>query len=116
AHRVLNELGDEEKPEFVLMVIDSCQLSRGLFLATQLIDLGLNLALVLNMADIATRKNIAIKSFEIFKALGVPILSTDARGEKGLEQIRELIHQQNFSKKSSFLAIEEVVPTSLLSE
>lgn len=116
AHRVLNELSDEERPEFVLMIIDSCQLSRGLFLATQLIDLGLNLALVLNMADIATRKNIAIKSFEIFKSLGVPILSTDARGEKGLDQIRELIHQQNFSKKSSFINIEEVVPASLLDE
>ena len=116
AHRVLNELSEEERPEFVLMVIDSCQLSRGLFLATQLIDLGLNLALVLNMADIATRKNIAIKSFEIFKALGVPILSTDARGEKGLEQIRELIHQQNFSKKSSFINIEEVVPATLLDD
>lgn len=116
AHRVLNELSEEERPEFVLMVIDSCQLSRGLFLATQLIDLGLNLALVLNMADIATRKNIAIKSFEIFKALGVPILSTDARGEKGLDQIRELIHQQNFSKKSSFINIEEVVDATLLSE
>lgn len=116
AHRVLNELSDEERPEFVLMIIDSCQLSRGLFLATQLIDLGLNLALVLNMADIATRKNIAIKSFELFKTLGVPILSTDARGEKGLDQIRELIHQQNFSKKSSFINIEEVVPASLLNE
>lgn len=116
SHRVLNQLSEEERPDFVLMVIDSCQLSRGLFLATQLIDLGLNLALVLNMADIATRKNIAIKSFEIFKALGVPILSTDARGERGLDQIRELIHQQNFSKKSSFINIEELVPGTLLSE
>ena len=116
AHRVLNQLSEDEKPDFVLMVIDSCQLSRGLFLATQLIDLGLNLALVLNMADIATRKKIEIKTFEIFKALGVPILSTDARGEKGLDQIRELIHQQNFSKKSSFITIEEVVPGNLLNE
>lgn len=116
AHRVLNQLSEGEKPDFVLMVIDSCQISRGLFLATQLIDLGLNMALVLNMADIATRKNIAIKSFEIFKSLGVPILSTDARGEKGLDQIRELIHQQNFSNKSTFLAIEEVVPAAFLDE
>ncbi|MCE7053832.1 ferrous iron transport protein B [Algoriphagus sp. AGSA1] len=116
AHRVLNELRDEERPEFVLMIIDSCQVSRGLFLATQLLDLGLNLALVFNMADIAARKNIAIKSFEIFKALGVPILSTDARGDKGLDQIRELIHEQNFSKKSSFVEIEEIVPASLLNE
>jgi len=116
AHRVLNQLSESEKPEFVLMVIDSSQLSRGLFLATQLIDLGLSLAIVLNMADLATKRNIGIKTFEIFKALGVPILSTDARGEKGLDQIRDLIHNRNFSKKGSFLAIEEVVPIGLLEE
>lgn len=114
AHRVLNQLHTEEKPDFVLMVIDSLQLSRGLFLATQLIDMGLNLALVLNMADLASKKNIEIKSFEIFKSLGVPILSTDARGEKGLDQIRELIHQSNFGKSSGFIAIEEIVDRTIL--
>lgn len=114
AHRVLNQLHTDEKPDFVLMVIDSLQLSRGLFLATQLIDMGLNLALVLNMADLASKKNIEIKSFEIFKSLGVPILNTDARGEKGLDQIRELIHQRNFGKSSGFIAIEEIVDNSIL--
>lgn len=116
ANRVLSQTSLAEKPEFVLMVIDSSQLSRGLFLATQLIDLGLSLAIILNMADLATKRNIAIKTFEIFKALGVPILSTDARGEKGLDQIKDLIDTRNFSKKGSFLAIDEVVPTSLLDE
>jgi ferrous iron transport protein B len=114
AHRVLNQLNTEEKPDFVLMVIDSLQLSRGLFLATQLIDMGLNLALVLNMADLAAKKNIEIKSFEIFKSLGVPILSTDARGEKGLDQIRELIHQRNFGHSTGFIAIEEIIDKSIL--
>jgi len=116
ANRVLSQTNQAEKPEFVLMVIDSSQLSRGLFLATQLIDLGLSLAIVLNMSDLATRRNITIKTFEIFKALGVPILSTDARGEKGLDQIRDLIHTRNFSKKGSFISIDEVVPESLLEE
>ncbi|UZD23247.1 ferrous iron transport protein B [Algoriphagus halophytocola] len=116
AHRVLNNLSQHGQPDFVLMVIDSCQLSRGLFLATQLIDMGLNLALVLNMADIAKRKNLSIKTFEIFKTLNVPILSTDARGEKGIDQIRDLIHQQNFSKQNTFLDIEEVVPADILNQ
>ncbi len=116
ANRVLSQTNQAEKPEFVLMVIDSSQLSRGLFLATQLIDLGLSLAIVLNMSDLATKRNITIKTFEIFKALGVPILSTDARGEKGLDQIRDLIHTRNFSKKGSFIAIDEVVPERLLDE
>lgn len=114
AHRVLNQLNIQEKPDYVLMVIDSLQLSRGLFLATQLIDMGLNLALVLNMADLASKRSIEIKGFEIFKALGVPILSTDARGEKGLDQIRDLIHQRNFGNTSGFIEIEEIVDKPLL--
>lgn len=115
AHRMLNQFNDSERPDFVLMVIDSSQLSRGLFLATQLIDLGLNLAIVLNMSDLAEERKVRIKTFEIYKSLQIPILSTDARGAKGLEQIKELIHQQNFGRqKESFIAIEDVVPQELL--
>lgn len=116
AHRVLNQLSTTERPDYVLMVIDSTQISRGLFLATQLIDLGLNLALVLNMSDLAGKLNIQIKTFDIFKALGVPILSTDARGAEGLESIKELIHERNFGSKGTFVAINEVVSPEILEE
>jgi ferrous iron transport protein B len=116
AHRVLNQLSEVERPDYVLMVIDSLQLSRGMFLASQLIDLGLNLALVLNMSDLAEKHDLEIKGFELFKALGVPILNTDARGSKGLEQIRELIHQKNFSKKSQFLQVDDFIDSSLLQD
>ncbi|MBN3584608.1 ferrous iron transport protein B [Algoriphagus aestuarii] len=114
AHRVLNHIDKKKRPDYVLMVIDSCQLSRGLFLATQLIDLGVSLAIILNMADLASKKNIEIKNYEIYKSLGVPILSTDARGFKGLEQIKSLIHEKNFSINSSYLNISEIIPQSLL--
>jgi ferrous iron transport protein B len=116
AHRVLNQIGLEDRPDFVLMVIDSSQLSRGLFLATQLIDLGINLAIILNMADLAEKKNLEIKTFEIFKALGVPILSTDARGLQGMEKIKNLISQKNFAKGPEFVDIREAIPAELLSQ
>jgi ferrous iron transport protein B len=116
AHRVLNNPELEKRPDYVLLVIDSTQLSRGLFLATQLIDLGINLTILLNMADLATAKNIEIRSYELFKHLGVPILQTDARNQKGLEQIKELIHQRNFSKAPQFVDILEVVPATLLDQ
>lgn len=96
------------------MVIDSTQLSRGLFLATQLIDLGVNLTILLNMADLASAKNIEIRSYELFKQLGVPILQTDARNQKGLEQIKELIHQRNFAQAPQFVDIVKVVSPSIL--
>ncbi|EAZ79235.1 ferrous iron transport protein B [Algoriphagus machipongonensis] len=114
AHRVLNHIDKEKRPDYVLMVIDSCQLSRGLFLATQLIDLGIQLAIVLNMADLASKNNLEIRNYEIYKSLGVPILSTDARGIKGLDQIKTLIHDKNFSIESSYLNISEIIPQALL--
>lgn len=113
-HRVLNQFSELEKPDFVLMVIDSVQLSRGLFLATQLIDLGLNLAIVLNMSDLAEKSHLEIKTFELFKKIGVPILRTDARHQKGIDQIRELIHQQNFSNPGPFIEAKEFLDTNEL--
>ena len=114
AHRVLNQPNPEDKPDFVLMVIDSTQLSRGLFLATQLIDLGLNMAILLNMSDVAEKKKIEIRAFELFKALGVPILNTDARSLKGMDQVKDLISQRNFSKSGPFIEISQIVPAELL--
>ena len=116
AHRVLNNTSLEKRPDFVLMVIDSTQLSRGLFLATQLIDLGVQLTILLNMADLAAAKNIEISSYELFKQLGVPILQTDARNQKGLAPIKEIIQQRNFSKGSQFIDILEVLPADLLDQ
>ncbi len=116
AHRVLNQPNPEDRPDFVLMVIDSTQLSRGLFLATQLIDLGLNMAILLNMSDVAEKKKLEIRAFELFKALGVPILNTDARNLKGMDQVRDLISQRNFSKAQPFIDITQLVPGELLAK
>ncbi|GAA0879804.1 ferrous iron transport protein B [Algoriphagus jejuensis] len=114
AHRVLNQTKLETRPDHVLMIIDSSQLSRGLFLATQLIDLGVNLAIILNMSDLAQKKNIEIKTYELFKSLGVPILSTDARNQKGLDEVKKLISERNFCKAPGFVEIQQVIPAEML--
>lgn len=114
AHRVLSNTQLETRPEYVLMVIDSTQLSRGLFLATQLIDLGVNLAIILNMTDVAEKKSLEIRPFELFKNLGVPILQTDARNQKGLDQIKNLISERNFSQASKFIDILDVIPADII--
>lgn len=116
AHRVLNQTNLEARPDQVLMIIDSSQLSRGLFLATQLIDLGVNLAIILNMADLAQKNKLEIKTYELFKALGVPVLSTDARNQKGLDEVKNLISQRNFSKAASVVDIQQVIPADMLQE
>ncbi len=114
AHRVLNQNNLEPRPDHVLMIVDSSQLARGLFLATQLIDLGVDLAIILNMADLARKSKLEIKTFELFKSLGVPILSTDARSQKGLDELKTLISERNFSKAPGFIDILQVIPAGIL--
>ena len=64
AHRVLNGLG-ENKPDFALVILDACNLERSLLLGTQVMDLGIPLAFVVNMKDLAIKKGIHIKTFEM---------------------------------------------------
>lgn len=112
-HRVLNGLGKEGKPDAVLAVVDMTNLERGLFLVTQIIDLGLPVALVLNMKDIAEGKGIKVNVFKLYKALGIPVIPTNARASEGIEVIREAIGKHSFSE-STFLSPDiEIIPPSL---
>ena len=48
-----------EKPDLVINVVDSTALERSLFLTTQLLDLGLDVVLSLNMTDLLKKKGIS---------------------------------------------------------
>ncbi len=46
----------EEKPDVVVQVLDSTNLERNLYLSTQLLEIGTNLILALNMSDLAEKR------------------------------------------------------------
>ena len=81
-HRVLNGLDKENKPDFVLAIVDMSNMERGLFLVSQVMDLGLPMAIVLNMEDTAEKQGISVKTHQLYKALGVPIIQCNARNDK----------------------------------
>lgn len=112
-HRVLNGLDKENRPDFVLAVVDMSSMERGLFLITQIMDLGLPMAIVLNMSDTAEEQGIKVKTHNLYKALGVPIIQTNARSNEGISGITELIGQKMFEKPASFLDTTELLPTIL---
>lgn len=109
-HRVLNGLDKSSKPDFVLAVVDMSSMERGLFLVTQIMDLGLPMAVVLNMADTAEEQGIKVKAHALYKALGVPVIQTNARSNKGINGILDLIGQQMFEKPTSFLDSDKLLP------
>lgn len=104
---------DQEKPDQVLVVLDATNLERSLFLATQLIDLGIPLAFILNMKDIAETKGISIRTYDLYKALGVPVILTDARHNEGISAIRDVIVSREFISPKPVMQMENYIPKEL---
>ncbi|HSJ67037.1 MAG TPA: ferrous iron transport protein B [Anditalea sp.] len=115
AHRILSGKATE-KPDYILLVLDACNLERSLLLASQVMDLGIPLAMVLNMKDLAEKKGIKINTFKLYKETGVPIILTDARKNEGMNGIKSLIFNETFSEPKVFLDLKTILPDELCAE
>jgi ferrous iron transport protein B len=78
-------------PELVLVVIDASNLERNLYLVSQVMDLGVPVAICLNMVDVAEKMGLEIDAAALSRELGVPVLPTVARKGHGLEGVRKLL-------------------------
>ncbi|SUY39293.1 ferrous iron transport protein B [Clostridium perfringens] len=90
----------KDKPDVVINVVDATNLERNLYLTTQLIEMGANVVIALNMIDQAETLNIEIDTNKLSKRLGVPIIKTSALKNRGIE---ELIETSIHSKKNEKL-------------
>ncbi|EOU1700111.1 ferrous iron transport protein B [Clostridium perfringens] len=79
----------KDKPDVVINVVDATNLERNLYLTTQLIEMGANVVIALNMIDQAEALNIEIDTNKLSKRLGVPIIKTSALKNRGLEELIE---------------------------
>jgi len=77
----------EDAPDVVVCVVDATNLERNLYLATQILDLGLPVVIALNMMDAAEEAGLAIDLNELSERLGVPVVPLVARSKKGLDTL-----------------------------
>ena len=85
--RVTCEILLREKPDIIVQVADAKNLRRTLLITSQLAELGIPMALVLNMFDEAEDRGIFIDSDGISDLFGIPVIETVAiysRGKKRL--------------------------------
>jgi ferrous iron transport protein B len=74
-------------PDVVLLVIDASNLARNLYLALQVLELGVPLVVALNMVDVARRAGLPVDPPTLRRALGVPVISTVARTGEGAAEV-----------------------------
>lgn len=83
----------EEIPDLVLIIVDSSNLDRNLYLATQVMDLNIPVMLVLNMTDVAEDRGISINVDSISKTLGIPVIAISAKKKGAVELLKEEIQK-----------------------
>ncbi len=77
-----------EKPSFVVVVLDSSNLERNLYLAVQLMEMEFPLILDLNMLDLAKANGLEIDQETLSKVIGVPVVGTVGKTGEGIERLK----------------------------
>jgi ferrous iron transport protein B len=82
-------MAGESRPDVVVAVLDASQLRRGLFLLSQMLDLGLPLVVALNMNDEARRAGNGVDAARLSELLGgVPVVETVGHRGNGVDLLR----------------------------
>jgi ferrous iron transport protein B len=76
------------RPHVVCVVVDASHLERNLYLASQVLELGLPVVIALNQFDVAESQGIRIDVPALIHELGVPVIPTVAHRGEGLEPLR----------------------------
>jgi ferrous iron transport protein B len=80
----------EGGPDVVVDVVDASNLERNLYLTVQLLEMGANVVVALNMIDVAKGRGIHIDEQYLSELLGVPVVSTNGKKEIGGQNLLKI--------------------------
>lgn len=104
---LLGRRADTPKPDVVICVIDASNAERHLYLATQILELGLPAIIVLNMTDIAESRGIEFDPAKLSDLLGVPVVAMQASTRKGIDKLRIAISSADLSPSHHHVPLPE---------
>ena len=79
----------QDNPDVVINVLDGTNIERNLYLTVQMMEMGANMVLALNMMDEADSRGIKIDSKKLSKKMGMPIVRTIAIKSQGIEELMD---------------------------
>ncbi|HKP76315.1 MAG TPA: ferrous iron transport protein B [Longimicrobiaceae bacterium] len=80
-----------DAPDVVVVVADAQNLERNLFLASQVLELGLPTVVALNQVDAALAAGIHVDPIELTLELGAPVVATIATKGEGIELLKRAV-------------------------
>jgi ferrous iron transport protein B len=77
--------------DLVVLVLDASNLERNLYLAAQILEMGMPSVIALNMTDVAARRGDRIDVDVLRRRLGTTVIPTVARTGSGVDRLRDAI-------------------------
>lgn len=81
------------KPDVTVVIVDATRLERNLNLALQILEITSRTVVCVNLIDEAARSGIAIDKKSLSADLGVPVVFTVARDNKGLHELLSVVEK-----------------------
>lgn len=82
-----------DRPDVVIVVADAANLERNLFLASQVLELGLPAVVALNQVDAAEAAGMHVDAVELTLELGAPVVPTVATRGQGLDVLKSAVRK-----------------------
>jgi ferrous iron transport protein B len=80
------------QPDVTIIVVDATQLERNLNLVLQVLEITDRAVVCLNLIDEAERHGLTVDERLLARDLGVPVVPTSARYNRGLDQLLQTVH------------------------
>lgn len=79
------------RPDVTLVVVDATQLERNLNLVLQVLQITDRVVVCLNLIDEAERHGMTVDARHLARRLGVPVVATSARYNRGLDELLQAV-------------------------
>jgi ferrous iron transport protein B len=95
---LLGRIAGTERPDVIIAVVDASNLDRHLYLAAQMLELGIPLIVALNMVDVAEERGLVIDLMALKERLGVPVIPMVASKGTGLIELKQAVSRTPLPK------------------
>ena len=84
----------DDDSDVIINVVDAANLERNLYLTVQMMELGANMVMALNMNDFAKKKEHIINIDLMSELLGFPVVEINAKTKDGFEELLTTVEKQ----------------------
>ncbi len=97
--RISREFLLKDSPDKIICLLDATTLERSLYLALQVLELGLPTVIAVNMADVLARQGDSIDYQGISDFLGVSVIPISAKKKENLDLLMETLLEADIPKR-----------------